>query len=124
MSKKFSGDKYPLDIKGQMLYVGSIVVVPVITSKLNSELGELTVQAWTHTPELRLGFVKKLTQKRGVDIQVFTGTVDAANEFISEIQRYENPAGTICIIEAESLKVRDQLHEAVRFSAAMARNDE
>lgn len=124
MSKKKSGDNYPLDLKGQMIYVGSIVVVPTITKKLNTEQGQLSTDPYTHKTKLCLGFVTKLTQKRGVDIQVFTGEVDASNEFVSNIVRFTEPINEICIIDVSTLKLRDQLHEAVRFAAAMARNDE
>lgn len=122
--KKKSGDNYPLDLKGQMIYVGSIVIVPTITKKLNADRGELTTDPYTHKTKLCLGFVRKLTQKRGVDIEVFTGEVDKANEFVSENVRFTDPVNEICVIQAESLKLRDQLHEAVRFAAAMARNEE
>lgn len=113
--KKKTGDNYPVDVKGQMMYVGSIVVVPIT---IRTDEPDSVV-----TTSLKLGFVKKLTQKRGVDIQVFSGAAEG-KEFINETVRFENPTATICIVSAETLKLRDPLHEAVRFSAAMARNDE
>jgi hypothetical protein len=109
MPRKTSGDNFPLDLKGEMLFVGSIVTAPYVVKIDESEA----------IIELRLGYVAKLTQKNGLDVVLFLNET-ADGSFNKLKVRFRNPARELLIIAPELLKTRDKLHEAIRMDAAMS----
>lgn len=105
MPRKTSGDNFPLDLKGEMLFLGSIVAVPITSDHIDGEL--------------RWGFISKITQKNGVDVTVFLNeTTDGG--FNKTKIRFKNPSTQLLIVAPELLKTRDKLHEAIRMDAAMS----
>lgn len=102
MARKRSGDNYPLDVKGSMIFLGSIVIVPWETN---------------NTLELRLGVVTKLTQKRGIDVDVFLDSIESSYPMMKF--RVEKPSSQLVVVDKDQLKTMDKFHEAVRMKAAL-----
>lgn len=113
MTKKRSGDNYPLDAKGSMVFLGSIVMVPWEELYPGPD-GDLTIKQ----SELRFGVVTKLTQKRGIDVKVFLGvSAENIDEYVTTNIRVQRPTASIVVLDKKELKDRDPLHEAVRMAA-------
>lgn len=108
MPKKRSGDNYPTDLKGQMIFIGSIVCVPFFARDMEGN----------GIPQMCLGYVSKTTQKRGVDVVVFFGYTENG-KLQKNTMRFELPNVQVNVIEKSQLKVMDKFHEEIRMAAAL-----
>jgi hypothetical protein len=123
MPKTKSADKFPLDIKGEMIFLGSIICVPIL----------LRDDAGNDQQILRLGFVSKMTQKNGIDVTLMnpvseleafdpiTGNIHKTPKkvFKTSVFRIKYPAREVNVIDRETLKTRDDYHEALRMASGL-----
>ena len=113
-AKAKSGDKFPNDIKGEMIVLGSIVCIALV--EMEGVLG-------TPVPELSLGFVSKMTQKNGIDVTIILaseGILDPKQKAVTKTIRVHKPHKSLNVIDRDTLKTQDKYHEALRMAAARA----
>ena len=103
-SLKKSGDGFPKDVTGQMLFVGQIVTCPH-----QNKDGDLV---------MKLGVVRQLFKNGKAKVKVHLDAKDF------EYTMFDRASSMLTIVDGERFNPKDPLFEAVKMSSRQIENDD